>query len=101
MSDRCHIHKARLCLICSMSTPQRVDEGLGLLRIVQTVPPLLELTRSTIAAALAEHRIDGFNQDSGKHCVCGSGSRFEQRGDDHPWETIDEHRADVVIRALS
>jgi hypothetical protein len=58
------------------------------------------MDRSKIAAALKGHRLDTMSQDSGNHCTCGSDSRFEQRDGDHPWTSIDEHRADVVMRAL-
>lgn len=57
--------------------------------------------RELIAAALSGHRLDTMNQDSGNHCMCGSDSRFDQRDGDHPWASIDEHRADLVLRALA
>jgi hypothetical protein len=56
-------------------------------------------TRDAIAAALRGHRLDAMSQDSGQHCKCGSDSRFEQQDGDHPWSSIDEHRADMVLRA--
>lgn len=56
--------------------------------------------RTRVAEALRGHRLDSMSQDSGNHCVCGSDSRFEQRDGDHPWATIDEHLADVVLRVI-
>lgn len=67
-----------------------------------------------IAAELERHAPDTFSQDSGMQCRCGSDSRFDQvrlhssgaalegRGeaDDPPWKTIDEHRAQQVVRVL-
>jgi hypothetical protein len=63
----------------------------------------MEAAVAAIAEELAKHRLDTFNQDSGQHCVCRSDSRFQQlRGalDDPPWQTIDEHRAWMVLEAL-
>jgi hypothetical protein len=57
--------------------------------------------RSRIAVALKGHRLDTMSQDSGQHCVCGSDSRFEQANGDHPWTSIYEHRADMVMRVFS
>lgn len=58
------------------------------------------LIRAQIIAALMGHQLNTMSQDSGKHCACGSDSRFEQREGDHPWTSIDEHRADMVMRVL-
>lgn len=50
--------------------------------------------------AIRGHRLDTLSQDSGKHCVCGSDSRFEQRDDDLPWDSVDEHRANLLVRVI-
>lgn len=56
--------------------------------------------RKRLARALKDHRYDSMSQDSGKHCICRSDSRFEQTWPngrvDPPWETFEEHLVDVV-----
>lgn len=49
---------------------------------------------STLVEVLRPHRLDTLNQDSGKHCRCGSDSRFDG------WGNMDEHRAAVVAEWL-
>ena len=60
-----------------------------------------EAMRELLAKALAGHRHDSFNQDSGNHCVCGSDSRFEQNNGDHPWKNFSEHLADVALEVIN
>lgn len=57
--------------------------------------------REVLAQALEGHRYDTMSQDSGMQCLCGSDSRFEQRGGDLPWATYTEHLADVALRAIA
>lgn len=59
---------------------------------------------AVVTASLQGHRLDTMSQDSGLQCECGSDSRFTQlRGahEDPPWRTIEQHRAQVIARALA